>query len=233
MSSILPEENSLNKSAVNKDRERQLLRTDDGSFTFLIPGVDETYHSRHGAKQESMHVFIANGLEACEKDVVSVLEVGMGTGLNVWLTAMHRKGEVHYIALEPFPLEEEAVNELVSSVEEGKEFLKELHALPFDREVEMMEGFFIEKKRIELENYRSELKSDLIYYDAFGPRVEPGLWTLARMNQCYELLNAGGMFVTYCAKGEVRRNLQAAGFMVERLAGPPGKREMLRGVKRL
>lgn len=232
MGTILPEENSLNNSSVNKDRERILVQTGDGSFTFLVPGVDETYHSRHGAKQESLHVFIKNGLHAVEQEEVTVLEVGMGTGLNAYLTAGHKRGVVRYVALEPFPLEEEAVRALVNSVEEGKEFLDALHALSFEVEKEMESNFFVVKHRIGLEEYAGGKGIDIIYYDAFGPRVEPQLWTLERMQQCYELLNPGGIFVTYCAKGEVRRNLVAAGFVVERLAGPPGKREILRARKR-
>ena len=231
MSAILPQENSLNNSAVNKDRERRLLRTGDGSFTFWIPGVDETYHSRHGARQESMHVFIENGLWAVEGEEVSVLEVGMGTGLNVYLTERCRRGKVRYTALEPYPLEEEVVKELVEAMDEGSEFMRALHGAEFGKEVELAEGFYMTKKKVGLE-LLLEGNYDVIYYDAFGPRVEPDLWTLVRMQQCNNLLNPGGLFVTYCAKGEVRRNLQSAGFVVERLAGPPGKREMLRARKR-
>jgi tRNA U34 5-methylaminomethyl-2-thiouridine-forming methyltransferase MnmC len=99
--------------------------------------------------------------------------------------------------------------------------------------ISIQENFSFVRMEVGLEEFQTEEKFDVIYYDAFGPRVEPGLWTLARMQQCFDLLNEGGIFVTYCAKGEVRRNLQASGFVVERLAGPPGKREMLRGKKRV
>jgi tRNA U34 5-methylaminomethyl-2-thiouridine-forming methyltransferase MnmC len=99
--------------------------------------------------------------------------------------------------------------------------------------ISLREDFSFVRMEVGLEEFQTEQKFDVIYYDAFGPRVEPGLWTPERMQQCFGLLNEGGIFVTYCAKGEVRRNLQSAGFVVERLAGPPGKREMLRGVKLL
>ena len=225
------QENSLNNTAVNKSRTRELLQTADGSFTLFIPEVEETYHSTHGAVQESMHVFIENGLKACDKEMIRVLEVGLGTGLNAMLTLQHATKKIDYCALEPYPLSKEILNELVTSGSD--QFEMKFHASNVGEWISIQENFSFVRMEIGLEEFSSEEKFDVIYYDAFGPRVEPGLWTLERMQQCFDLLNEGGVFVTYCAKGEVRRNLQAAGFIVERLAGPPGKREMLRGVKPL
>ena len=225
------QENSLNNTAVNKSRTRELLQTADGSFTLFIPEVEETYHSTHGAVQESMHVFIENGLKACDKEMIRVLEVGLGTGLNAMLTLQHATKKIDYCALEPYPLSKEILNELVTS--ESDQFEMKFHASNVGEWISIQENFSFVRMEIGLEEFQSEEKFDIIYYDAFGPRVEPGLWTLERMQQCFDLLNEGGVFVTYCAKGEVRRNLQAAGFIVERLAGPPGKREMLRGKKRV
>ena len=225
------QENSLNNTAVNKSRTRELLQTADGSFTLFIPEVEETYHSTHGAVQESMHVFIENGMKACDKEMIRVLEVGLGTGLNAMLTLQHATKKIDYCALEPYPLSKEILNELVTS--RSDQFEMKFHASNVGEWISIQENFSFVRMEIGLEEFSSEEKFDVIYYDAFGPRVEPGLWTLERMQQCFDLLNEGGVFVTYCAKGEVRRNLQAAGFVVERLAGPPGKREMLRGKKRV
>jgi tRNA U34 5-methylaminomethyl-2-thiouridine-forming methyltransferase MnmC len=225
------QENSLNNTAVNKSRTRELKQTADGSFTLFIPEVEETYHSTHGAVQESMHVFIENGLKVCDKDLIRILEVGLGTGLNAALTLQHATKKIHYCALEPYPLSKEILNELAAS--RSDQFEMEFHDSNAEEVISLREDFSFVRMEVGLEEFSSEEKFDVIYYDAFGPRVEPGLWMPARMQQCFELLNEGGIFVTYCAKGEVRRNLQAAGFVVERLPGPPGKREMLRGVKPL
>ena len=220
------QENSLNNTAVNKSRTRELKQTADGSFTLFIPEVEETYHSTHGAVQESMHVFIENGLKACDKEVIRILEVGLGTGLNAALTLQHAKGNVSYCALEPYPLSKEILEELFAI--KSDQFEMKFHVSKASEWISIHEHFSFIRVEVGLEEFQSEEKFDVIYYDAFGPRVEPGLWTLERMHQCFNLLSEGGVFVTYCAKGEVRRNLQAAGFVVERLAGPPGKREMLR-----
>jgi tRNA U34 5-methylaminomethyl-2-thiouridine-forming methyltransferase MnmC len=225
------QENSLNKTAVNKSRTRELKQTADGSFTLFIPEVEETYHSTHGAVQESMHVFIEKGLKACDKEVIRILEVGLGTGLNALLTLQHTTKKIEYCALEPYPLSKEILNELAAS--RTSQFEMKFHSSNSGELISIQEKFSFVRMEVGLEEFQTEQKFDVIYYDAFGPRVEPGLWTLSCMQQCFGLLNEGGIFVTYCAKGEVRRNLQAAGFVVERLAGPPGKREMLRGVKPL
>jgi tRNA U34 5-methylaminomethyl-2-thiouridine-forming methyltransferase MnmC len=225
------QENSLNKTAVNKSRTRELVQTADGSFTLFIPEVEETYHSTHGAVQESMHVFIESGMKACDKEVIRILEVGLGTGLNAMLTLQNATTKIDYSALEPYPLSKEILNELAAS--RSDQFEMKFHVSNAGEWISLQENFSFIRMEVGLEEFSSEEKFDVIYYDAFGPRVEPGLWTLERMQQCFDLLNDGGVLVTYCAKGEVRRNLQAAGFVVERLAGPPGKREMLRGVKPL
>jgi tRNA U34 5-methylaminomethyl-2-thiouridine-forming methyltransferase MnmC len=225
------QENSLNNTSVNKSRTRELVQTADGSFTLFIPEVEETYHSTHGAVQESLHVFIENGLKACDKELIRILEVGLGTGLNAMLTLQHATKKIDYCALEPYPLSKEILNDLAAS--RTDQFEMKFHDSKAEEVISLREDFSFVRVEVGLEEFQSAEKFDVIYYDAFGPRVEPGLWTLARMQQCFELLNEEGVFVTYCAKGEVRRNLQAAGFVVERLPGPPGKREMLKAKKRV
>ena len=188
------QENSLNKTAVNKSRTRELLQTADGSFTLFIPEVEETYHSTHGAIQESMHVFIENGLFVCEGKSLRILEVGLGTGLNASLTLQYAKGNVSYCALEPYPLSKEILEEL--SINKSDQFEMKFHLSAPNEWISIHEQFSFARMEVGLEEFQSEEKFDIIYYDAFGPRVEPGLWTLERMQQCFNLLNEGGVFVT-------------------------------------
>ncbi len=230
-----PMHKALNNSAVNNSPVRKLIKTEDGSFTFWIPEVNETYHSRHGAEQESNHVFIKNGLKLFEQQsAVSVLEVGLGTGLNALLTYEDASGHViHYTALEPFPLISEWVAALCEAQrdEKRKSMIEDIHASSFDEIIHFSHSFRFKKLKKGLQELGLHEKFDLIYFDAFGPELEPELWTLEMMQKCYDLLNTEGVWVSYCAKGQVRRNLQQVGFQVERLQGPPGKREMLRAIK--
>jgi tRNA U34 5-methylaminomethyl-2-thiouridine-forming methyltransferase MnmC len=230
-----PMNKALNNTAVNNSQVRKLIKTEDGSFTFWIPEVNETYHSRHGAEQESNHVFIKNGLRLCDhQSKVSVLEVGLGTGLNALLTYEAKSNQViHYTALEPFPLTSQLVTALCDAQldEKRKSFIADIHASPFDEVNPFNHSFHFKKWRIGLQEIGLNEKFDVIYFDAFGPELEPDLWKLEMMQKCYDLLNTEGVWVSYCAKGQVRRNLQHVGFQVERLAGPPGKREMLRAIK--
>lgn len=225
----------LNNSAVNNLGGRFLLKTEDGSFTFSVSAINESYHSIHGAEQESRHVFIEKGFHFLkEKQPIRILEVGLGTGLNVLLTLEQgTESEVYYKALEPFPLDASLVSELVNvqGSERRREVMKAIHELSFDTTTILSNGFQFEKDIRGIQQFDSDLGFDLIYFDAFGPAVEPDLWTEEVLRRCYELLNPSGVWVSYCAKGEVRRLLQKVGFRVERLEGPPGKREMLRAIK--
>lgn len=231
-----PMHKALNNTAVNNSTDRELIRTDDGSFTFLISEVNETYHSRHGAEQESSHVFIGHGFNLFEHQAeLSILEVGLGTGLNALLTyEAAPKQVVHYTALEPFPLQNDLVKKLcdVQADESRKSFVKAVHECMFDDIMQIGATFHFKKIIKGLQELETDAKFDLIYFDAFGPQTEPDLWTLSMMQRCFDLLKNHGVWVSYCAKGEVRRNLQQVGFQVERLEGPPGKREMLRAIKK-
>jgi len=160
--------------------------------------------------------------------------VGLGTGLNAMLThqaAGTRK--INYTALEPFPLNTVEVNALLEAQQdaEKREWMQWLHELPFDTTENWKTNFVLEKKRLGIADLEPCMRYDVIYFDAFGPRVAPDLWEASVLQKCYDCLKPGGIWVSYCAKGEVRRNLQQAGFVTERLAGPPGKREMLRARK--
>jgi tRNA U34 5-methylaminomethyl-2-thiouridine-forming methyltransferase MnmC len=221
----------MNNSTVNKSRTRELVLTEDGSFTFFIPEAEETYHSIHGADQEGKFVFIEQGLRASNASPVRILEVGMGTGLNVVLTTKESSRLVDYVTLEPFPIEEAKINEWILSRVSDAEMAQRIHDMEWDATAQLTPQFQFRKVKVGVMEFKTTSPFDVIYFDAFGPKVEPELWTLEVMQKCFELLQPGGIWVSYCAKGEVRRNLQAAGFKVERLPGPPGKREMLRAIK--
>lgn len=218
----------------------ELILTGDGSHTFYIPEKQEHYHSVHGAIAESMHVFINAGLNYCaeNKELINILEVGLGTGLNCLLTlkeCQELKKKINYHALEPYPLNKADVLSLNYCEKLQKPELAALfeliHETEFEKVLKLSELFSLTKHRSELQNFIPENTFDVIYFDAFAPRVQPELWTISVFKSVYEMLNLNGILVTYCAKGEVKRNLKAAGFMVETLAGPPGKREMVRAVK--
>ena len=212
--------------------------THDGSETLYREDLNETYHSIHGAINESLHVFIKMGLQAIEKKAINILELGFGTGLNAWLTFFERSKNqsIKYIGLEAFPLTQEIWLELnfpqQRIYENGTLMLEKLHELTWEKEHEIDENFTFQKVEITFESFETNKKFDLIYFDAFAPNKQPELWETSIFEKMYGLMNENAMLVTYCAKGQVRRNMQAAGFLVERLPGPPGKREMLRAIKK-
>lgn len=221
----------MNNSTVNNNRERRLVQTDDGSFTFFIPVAEETYHSKHGAEQEGRHVFITHGLAFSKKEKVRILEVGMGTGLNVRLVCQASERPVAYTTLEPFPLDEEMIDAWIGTLPQDQLMMHLLHRGSWDHWIELTDHVRVMKLQKGILDMNACGAFDVIFFDAFGPAVEPELWTQEVMQKCFDLLDEGGIWVSYCAKGEVRRNLIAAGFKVERLPGPPGKREMLRAIK--
>jgi tRNA U34 5-methylaminomethyl-2-thiouridine-forming methyltransferase MnmC len=217
----------------------QLIVTEDGSHSIYNKRLDENYHSRHGAVQESRHVFIEAGLLECSrsKSELSILEVGFGTGLNCFLTFLEaqRSGlKIHYTAFEPWPLNAEMVEALNYSEQlnalSQRAVFRRMHATP--------EGSFPLGDTFTLSRYKEAMESnagtntfDLIYFDAFAPDVQPELWTETVFSRLAARLLPGGVLVTYCAKGEVKRSMKKAGLLIERLPGPPGKREMTRARK--
>lgn len=221
--------------------KRNIVETSDGSKTIELQGMNEHYHSVHGALQESLHVFIKNGLQfQLDRGFrsLNVLEIGFGTGLNFLTTlkhVMHQQVSIDYVGLEAFPLPPDMLNDLGYNQHFGDEcisFCKRLMSNP--NEVQMASELHTKAKQIIESLDRVKLPNeyfDLIYFDAFGPRVQPEMWTLEVFLKMVETLSNGGCLVTYCAKGEVKRSLKAAGFIVESLPGPPGKREMTRALK--
>jgi tRNA U34 5-methylaminomethyl-2-thiouridine-forming methyltransferase MnmC len=215
--------------------------TADGSHTLFVPGVNEHYHSVNGALQESESVFIQNGLyhvPACIKEI-NVLEVGFGTGLNALLTVLEAKKQrrkINYVAIEPEPIEKQVLEKLnYTSILGGTEsagYFKKLHDAGWVYPSFLSDYFIISKIQARLEDITlRDSQFHLVYFDAFGPEVQPELWTREIFAQLYNCLKHEGTFVTYSCKGTVKRALTAAGFKIEKLPGPPGKREVLRAMK--
>lgn len=219
--------------------EKKIIKTSDGSSSLYLPEWDENYHSIHGAIQEAYHVFIRSGLDLFpEGKEVSILEMGFGTGLNCMITFLEsqRRGlTIDYVGLEAYPLEVDTVLKLNHleqlKAEKSIDFYLQMLEAAWDCRSEIHENFFLNKRVLLFENFNEEQNFDLIYFDAFGARVQPELWTEAMFKKMYVALKDNGILVTYAAKGSVRRAMLAVGFQVERLPGPPGKREMLRGKK--
>jgi tRNA U34 5-methylaminomethyl-2-thiouridine-forming methyltransferase MnmC len=220
-----------------KEMKRTIISTTDGSHTVEIPELHVTYHSRHGAVQESMHVFIDAGLRYVLQGETAprplrIFEMGLGTGLNALLTVMEAEKEkvpILYTAVEAFPLKEEEWRGLnYGDDETEKEWLRKIHKAPWREEVAISDYFTLKKKLKKLADFSTTERFHLVYYDAFAPGAQPKLWTREVFAQLHTIMEPGGVLVTYCSKGDVRRAMLAAGFSVEKIPGPPGKREMLR-----
>jgi len=218
--------------------KRNIITTADGSKTIQLEDWNEQYHSVHGAVQEAYHVFIKHGLQYFDAGDLAVLEIGFGTGLNAFITfleAEKRALSVAYHAVEFFPVTLQEVKALdyvanLDAMQFEHAYLK-MHQAPWGRVTAISDFFELTKQKIRFESITVHDLFNVIYFDAFGPRVQPELWTVAIFARMYAALKPGGILVTYSAKGSVRRAMQAVGFTVERLPGPPGKREMLRAIK--
>ena len=213
-------------------------QTADGSYTLYVPELDEHYHSVKGALTESQHIFINMGLKHSSVSSPRILEIGLGTGLNCFLTLLNAeedKRHIHYTSIEQFPLGMDVIQKLdyPSIIGRGHnaDYLA-IHQAPWEEDTKLSPWFTLHKVEGDFTNYTFEKGYDIIYFDAFAPEKQPEMWEQSLFNSLYQILNEGGILTTYCAKGIVRRMLQSAGFIVERLAGPPGgKREILRATK--
>jgi tRNA U34 5-methylaminomethyl-2-thiouridine-forming methyltransferase MnmC len=215
-------------------------RTRDGSFTLRSEQLDVFHHSVHGAVQESKHVFIEMGLKRLSASHINVLEVGLGTGLNALLTWLHvseHGGQVRYTALEPYPVPHEVVMDIDHPGAVGRPELSDafiaMMSVPPDVELDVTDAFTFVRSTTSALELSDVSRFDMVYFDAFAPRTQPELWTPDVFRRMHNALRPGGILVTYCAKGNVRRAMLAAGFTVERLPGPPGKRQMLRATRPL
>lgn len=218
---------------------RKIVRTSDGSRTIQLTEWNEQYHSLHGAVQEALHVFIQAGLRQFSDGQLSLLEVGFGTGLNALITLLHAPSlhlDIQYTSLETAPVSEAEWRELSYGSDfddpEAPFFYERLHQVPWGVPTQIRPGFTLNKQKADVRGFDpAPPLFDLVYFDAFGARVQPELWTEDVFGRMLAALRPGGVLVTYAAKGSVRRAMQAVGFQTERLPGPPGKREMLRASK--
>lgn len=216
------------------DMTRRIVETADGSTTIEVPELGVSYKSVHGAATESRHVFVENGLKVRWRTAerpLDVLEIGFGTGLNALNTLSaceEARVAVRYTGVEFYPVAAEEVSALNY---QPREWLLRLHEADWGQLVPVSAYFSLEKLRTGIETFCRPDGFDVVYFDAFAPSAQPHLWQLPVMSNMFSSLRSGGVLVTYCAQGEFRRTLKAAGFVVEKVAGPPGKREMTRAVK--
>jgi len=218
----------------------KLVLTDDGSHSLYRDDLHESYHSLHGARGESSYIFIDKGLNFFlghhpEIKMMNLLEVGLGTGLNAWLAlqwANENKIIINYIGLEPFPVPAYITTELNYPKNDNERvLLDQLHSSGWETEQRLSPYFTLTKLKVKLEDYIPESISHLIFFDAFAPSKQAEVWSESNIQKCNRCLNPGGILVTYCAQGQFKRNLKAAGFIVEILPGALGKKEMVRGIK--
>ena len=214
-----------------------IILTEDGSHSLRHNKLNETYHSIHGAIQESGHIFIDAGLKTCAKDTLQVLEIGFGTGLNTFLTLLESESsqqKIQYTTIELYPLSTESaclLNYPDLLAPEKKDVFYQLHTAPWQNRIQVTPYFELYKIQEDFSCMTLTGQYDLIYFDAFSPEKQPEMWTEDRFRMLYKHCNPGAILTTYCAKGIVRRALQSARFSVERIPGPPGKREILRALK--
>jgi tRNA U34 5-methylaminomethyl-2-thiouridine-forming methyltransferase MnmC len=218
--------------------KRELRITEDGSHTLFVPALEEPYHSLRGAIQESAHVFIRQGFNAVRVSPVNILEIGFGTGLNALLTLAEarRSGrEVYYHTVEKYPLQTSEYKQinypgLIDGIAKGD--FTDLHEAPWDRPVVLDACFTLFKEASDFRAMHPGGLFHLVYFDAFAPQKQPELWTGEIFSHIAGLMEPGGILVSYTAMGNVRRTLASSGFEVEKIQGPPGKREMIRAARR-
>lgn len=216
--------------------KKVLQATRDGSHTLYLPELEESYHSGNGAVSESQYVFIRAGLhQILHNSPIRILEIGFGTGLNALLSCLEANNQqidITYLGLEPHPISVKEAKQLnyVDCLGDDitQAFFEELHSLPLNQWHKLTSSFTIQKSQQSLQEIDLTSKVDLVYYDAFAPSRQPEMWNKELFEKIASQMSTGGILVTYSAKGQVRRDLIDCGFHVERMDGPPGKREMLR-----
>lgn len=217
--------------------ERKIIYTGDGSTTIYLPELNESYHSKHGALQEAMHVFIKNGFLEVKTDYVNILEIGFGTGLNCFMTYLENIKElkkIKYVGVEAYPISSGEIGMLNYSnllTKEGNKIFEKIHNVNWDVQNTISNNFTLLKRKQFIQDVADEDIFDLIYFDAFGYRVQPELWSEEIFSKMYRALKRNGILVTYACRTSIKNAMIQAGFKVEKLPGAPGKREMLRAIK--
>lgn len=218
--------------------KREIIQTSDGSTTISLPDWNECYHSKHGAIQEAKHVFIKNGLDLFKDKPIAILEIGFGTGLNAFITFLESERNqvaINYVGIEAYPVAADEIDKL-NYVDElqalnYKSVFNDMHTSVWNQEKELSPFFSLTKRKQFFDTIDDIAQFDLIYFDAFGYRVQPELWSTEIFRKMYNALKPNGVLVTYAARGIVKRSMIEVGFLVEKLPGPPGKREMFRALK--
>lgn len=219
-------------------QKSQIKYTEDGSTTLYVPEIDETYHSVYGAVQESLHIFINAGLKECKEQNISILEVGFGTGLNAFLSLIEAEKSnknIVYTTLEKYPVSEKILQKLNYAEmynAEYQQYFAKIHSSEWNKMQKISPRFSIHKIHCDFTEYNDLQQYNLIFFDAFSPEKQPEMWSEKMFEKLYKHCCADAILTTYCAKGIVRRAMAAVGFTVERLPGPPKKREILRARKK-
>ena len=215
----------------------RVILTDDGSHSLFSDQYNENFHSGFGAITESAHIFINNGLKRVSNNHIRILEVGFGTGLICLLTLLEiskSNQKVSYDALEPFPVEPSVLMNLnyplLLAAESAKAY-KSIISSNWDVEVEIDDNCKLRRINQKLEDFIPDNTYHLVYFDAFSPEIQPEMWSEANFKKIYDAMLSDGLFLTYSCKGIVKRALKSVGFSITKLAGPPGKREILMAKK--
>lgn len=225
------------------NKNAKIIKTADGSTTLFLPDMNEHYHSIHGARKESEHVYIKKGVEHWfeqnpEKKKIRVLEIGFGTGVNALLTynyAVKHNIEVEYKTLEPFPIDTEIVNQLDFNFEKDeKEMFLKLHQSQWEEKIIISSNFSFLKNKLKIEELDEKNQFDLVYFDAFAPNKQKNMWDSGNLLKMKTVIESdSGFLVTYCAQGQFKRDAKDVGFIVESTDGPPRKHEMVRLLKKI
>ncbi len=216
--------------------KHEIKITADNSPTLYNREIGEHYRSVNGAVQESMHVFIKNGLNTVKKENIKILETGFGTGLNAVLTlieAEKNKQKIYYETIEKYPLSENIIDKLFCFIDSGSNrILKQIHLTDWNKEVKITDFFTIKKIQADLLDFIPDKIFDIIYFDAFSPNKQPELWTTEIFRKIFNATSPQGILLTYSAKGTVKQALGNAGYTIKRLPGPPGKHHIIRAIKK-
>jgi len=220
--------------------KREIIITNDGSTTIHIPDWNENYHSTHGAIQEAKHVFIKNGLDLLQNQKsISLLEIGFGTGLNAFITFLETldKEKVNYVGVEAYPISSEEIAQMnyVSELQatQYQVVFDKMHSCDWESQQHITEKFILTKRKQFFQDINDKEQYDLIYFDAFGFPLQPELWSEVIFKKMFDALLPNGVLVTYACRSSIKNAMLSVGFSIEKLPGAPGKREMLRAIKRI